>query len=172
MSPTPPMKPSATVNFPATIVAQMPSTRQSSSTPIPKWESIPTVTSQSTITPDNAGIPQYGISLDTEKVDWIDAAVDTAGIVGEVASVVGTPGRVLWGFTEIVEGAGLGYDLYSAFYDENLRELSVDLVIDTVKETIPVLIPDVVRLAPAVGVLGNVFSLGQNIVPAIVLSPR
>jgi hypothetical protein len=116
---------------------------------------------------DNPKIESQGfnikvnVNVDWNKVDKVDAIIDAGGIIGEVASVAGPPGKVAYGISEIAEGAGAVKDIYDAFKGD-----PKNLTKDQIKSDVLNFIPDSERLTPGLGFVMNLLSLGMNFAPA------
>ena len=121
--------------------------------------SIPIPTTPTTVTKEKG--------INWNKVDKIDAGIDIVGIVGEGANFVGTPGKIIYGVSEIAEVAGVGKDIYDIYAEKDISNAYQDLSLLFSKTTMEKLLPDGLRMSYGYGFIFNIISLVQNVVPAI-----
>ncbi len=125
----------------------------------------PTVT-PTLIYPQNQNPSQGGnktkVSVNWDNVDVADAAIDVVGLLGDIAINKPPEGSVGWVITEVIEGASLGktaYDLYKG----DPTNATLYTLESQVKYML--LLARAERLVPRVGWIGNLVSLGINVLP-------
>jgi hypothetical protein len=99
------------------------------------------------------------------QVDKVDAVIDTAGIIGDVASFFEPEGSIPFVITEIAEAAGFikpSADLLSGDPNNMLLQQTTSAAERTV-----VMLSRVEQLVPVVGFVGNIISLYINLKPQI-----
>jgi hypothetical protein len=98
-------------------------------------------------------------------IDKTDAIIDAGGIIGDVASVAGVPGKVTYGISEVAEGACAVKDIYDAF-----KGSPSGITKSQIKFHVINFFADGERLTPVIGVFANFFSLGLNFGPATTIN--
>jgi hypothetical protein len=93
--------------------------------------------------------------------DRLDLGIDIAGIVGDGASLLGVPGKIIWGLTEGAEMVGVGKDVYDLAINRDSTGITSTLLFDSAEK----LIPDIIRMKNPglISLAGNLWSISQNI---------
>jgi len=159
-SPTSTPTPSSTP-CPVVVLACQPT---ATNTPIPTNTSTPTSTptpySGPTIGPGTPSTP-WEFPFAIEVADPFDLAIDIAGVVGDGASFVGVPGKIVWAVTEGAEVIGIGKDVYDLATKKDATGISSTFFFHAAEK----LVPDLMRIQNPgiISFAGNVWSISQNI---------
>lgn len=156
-TPLPTLTPSAT-STPCPQVAQacLPT---AISTPSPTSILTFTSTPEYTIGPNNNPAWEFPYAIGVENP--VDFTIDIAGLIGDAASFLGAPGKIVWVLTEGGELVGIGKDVYDLAVNEDLSGISSTIFFDAAEK----LAPDIMRMKNPgiISVAGNLWSISQNI---------
>jgi hypothetical protein len=120
--------------------------------------------------PNPSSSPTFSISVDWNEVDYVDLTVDIVGIAGDVALVFVEPGPgvIIDIVSTSVELAGGVKTLNEVTNNDfsGVNGLARSVNFDLIKDNL-VLIARFGRAAPIVGVIGNLYSIYDNLKPQI-----
>ncbi|NLF49752.1 MAG: hypothetical protein GX577_01310 [Leptolinea sp.] len=108
------------------------------------------------------GRKQTKVSVNWDNIDVADLVIDVVGLLGDIAIIKPPEGSIGWVITEVIEGASLvktAYDMCNA----NPTNATLYTLESEFKYIL--LVARAERLVPHVGWIGNLVSLGINIIP-------
>jgi hypothetical protein len=142
------------------------------------WEILPTPTPLPVCTADPSYTPPVtsgpNFYLDHTEVDWVDLGIDVVGIGADAAAIFVPPvaagAEAVAATVELIDGGINAIGIFRGDI-ESVRELTIDQIINTL-EANPIIIAQLGRAIPLLGILGNAYSIYVNLRPAIKPIPQ
>jgi len=115
--------------------------------------------------------PEKRINIEWDKVDYVDFSIDALGIIGDTALIFVEPGPglVIDAVVSLAEVAGAGKTMYEVYQKDysGVSTFTLNTVLDMVEKN-PVIAARIGRVAPLIGIVGNIYSMYTNLNPQLI----